>query len=358
MVEPSASVRVADLPTPFFIAHRGMANLFPENSWEAYRGTVDLGVNVVETDCWITRDRGLVCLHDATVDRTTTGSGATHDLALPGAAVLRIDAGTWFSASWPDTLPVPTFTDVLDELGGRTVLCPEAKNAGGGRAIVDRLARHGLLDTAIVQSFIQAELRPAVAADAAAMLLTATAMYDAAAVRAAGIRYLGLAATLPTSLVAPARANGLEVVVWTVDRRSDAARWLAAGAAGLFSGDPVYVSGRSPALTSDPFGQRTYYHGHLAGAVSGDRGTFCGPDTWGYDDTTPAYKGALQGWGCPVPSDQFTVRFTVRIDAASGADGFAGAFVCANDDRSFDDADPASVRVVRLSRPAPPVRQP
>ena len=63
--------RVADLPTPFFIAHRGMANLYPENTLEAYRGSVALGVEMVEEDCWLTRDGGLVCLHDPKVDRTT-----------------------------------------------------------------------------------------------------------------------------------------------------------------------------------------------------------------------------------------------------------------------------------------------
>ena len=63
--------RIADLSVPVWIAHRGMANVYPENTLEAYRGAVALGVDVVEPDCWLTRDGGLVCLHDATVDRTT-----------------------------------------------------------------------------------------------------------------------------------------------------------------------------------------------------------------------------------------------------------------------------------------------
>ncbi len=340
MIGPSPR-RVADLPTPFFIAHRGMANVYPENSLEAYCGAAALGVDVVETDCWLTRDAELVCLHDATVDRTTTGSGSSHDLTLAGTEVLHIDAGRWFAAAWPNTLRVPTFTDVLDELGGQTVLCPEAKNTGAGRAIVEQLAHHGLLDAAIVQSFIQAELLPALSAKVEAMMLTATSMYDPAAVRAAGIRYLGLSAALPTALVAAARADGLDVVVWVVDRRVDAAPWLSSGVVGLFSNDPLYVSGRSPVLTSDPFGQRTYHHGHLANAVSGDRGTFGKPDWWGYADTSPAYKGTLQGWACPIrgADAEFSITFAVRIDAGADSDGWGGALVCAADDRSFDDAE-------------------
>ncbi|HYU03111.1 MAG TPA: glycerophosphodiester phosphodiesterase family protein [Jatrophihabitantaceae bacterium] len=335
--------RAADMRAPFWIAHRGMANVYPENTLEAYRGTVALGVDVVEPDCWLTRDGGLVCLHDGTVDRTTDGSGSSHELTVPGASVLRVDAGRWFAAAWPNTLRVPTFTDVLDELGGRAVLCPEAKNAGAGRAIVDRLARYELLDAAIVQSFMQSELRPAVAAGGDAMMLTATSTYDPGELRAAGIRYLGLSAALPPSLVPAARAAGLDVVVWVVDRRVDAAPWLAAGAVGFFSNDPLYLSGRSPVLTSDPFGQRTYYHGHLASSISGDRGTFCAPDGWGYSDTSAPYKGALQGWASPInetpAADRFEITLTVRIDGVSTNEGWAGAFIAAADDRSFDDAD-------------------
>jgi glycerophosphoryl diester phosphodiesterase len=320
-----------------------MANVYPENTEEAYRGTLALGVDVVELDCWLLGDGGLVCLHDARVDRTTDGSGNTDELTLADAKLLNVDAGSWFAQAWPNTLRVPTLTDVLDELGGRTVLCPEAKNAGGGRAIVELLGQYDLLDAAIVQSFIRAELGPAVAAGGDAMMLTATSGYDPAALHASGIRYLGLSAALPPSLVAPARSNGLDVAVWVVNRRVDAAPWLASGAIGFFSDDPLYLSGRSPVLTSDPFGQRTYYHGHLASSIAGDRGTFCAPDAWGYADTSAPYKGALQGWASPTNStgamDRFGITLTVRIDGAATRDGWAGALIGAADDRSFDDAD-------------------
>jgi glycerophosphoryl diester phosphodiesterase len=322
--------RVAELQAPFWIAHRGMANVYPENTLEAYRGTVALGVDAVEPDCWLTRDGGLVCLHDGTVDRTTDGSGSSQDLTVPGASILRVDAGRWFAAAWPSTLGVPTFTDVLDELGGRAVLCPEAKNAGAGRAIVERLVEYNLLDAAIVHSFMQAELTPAVAASGDVMRLTATTAYDPGALRAAA---------LPPSLVPAARAAGLDVVVWVVDRRVDAAPWLAAGAIGFVSNDPLYLSGRSPVLTSDPFGQRTYYHGHLASSIAGDRGTFGAPGAWGYADTSPLYKGALQGWASPMSATRFEITFTVQVSASSTDKGWAGAVIAAADDRSFDDTN-------------------
>ena len=174
-----------------------------------------------------------------------------------------------------------------------------------------------------------------------AMVLTATSLYDPAALRASGIRYLGLSAALPPSLVSPAVAAGLDVATWVVDRRVDAKPWLAAGAIGLFSDDPLYLAGRSPVLTSDPFGQRTYYHGHLASSIAGDRGTFSAPHAWGYAECSPSYKGALQGWGSPIGGARRSVRPHVhRMHRwAAGSDGWAGAFISAADDRSFDDAD-------------------
>lgn len=335
----AAPVSASTLPHPFWIAHRGMASVCPENTLEAYRATVAVGVDVVEPDCWLTRDGGLVCMHDGTVDRTTDGSGRTHDLTLAGAGVLHVDAGTWFAEAWPNTLRVPTFPEVLEEFGGLAVLCPEAKNTGSGPVIIEQLTRYGALDTAIVQSFMRAELDPVIAAGTDAMMLTATEHYDPDSLRRSGIRYLALSAALPPSLVAPGVAAGLNVVVWVVDRRVDAAPWLAAGVAGLFSNDPLYVSGRSPVLRSDPFAQRTYYYGHLASSIAGDRGSFGAPGDWGYSTIADDYRGALQGWGCPIDrADRYSLTLSLRMDDAATPDGYGSVFLGAADDRSFDDA--------------------
>lgn len=337
---PEAAPPTADaLPRPFWIAHRGMASVCPENTLQAYRATVAAGVDVVEPDCWLTSDGGLVCMHDSTVDRTTDGSGNTQDLTLTTAGALHVDAGTWFGQSWPNDLRIPTFAEVLDEFGGRAVLCPEAKNAGGGRALLEALTAFGALDTAIVQSFLCAELDPVIAAGGQSMMLTATEQYDPQSLHTMGVRYLALSAALPPSLVAPAAAAGLEVVVWVVDRRVDVAPWLTAGVAGVFSNDPVYVSGRSPVLRSDPFSQRTYYYGHLASSIAGDRGTFGDGGSWGYSSSADDYRGAVQGWGCPIQSaDSYSLTLSLRMDGAA-TDGYASVFLAAADDRSFDDAN-------------------
>src|SRR2546430_12146423 len=44
----------------------------------------------------LSRDAHFVAIHDATVNRTTNGHGAVHDMKL--AELRRLDAGSWFGS--------------------------------------------------------------------------------------------------------------------------------------------------------------------------------------------------------------------------------------------------------------------
>src|SRR5688572_32757922 len=60
---------------PLSVAHRGHSIAYPENTLEAYRKAIELGVEMIECDVNITRDGQLVMMHDSTLDRTTNGAG-------------------------------------------------------------------------------------------------------------------------------------------------------------------------------------------------------------------------------------------------------------------------------------------
>jgi glycerophosphoryl diester phosphodiesterase len=66
--------------------HHGMMGTVPENSQAALDRCVAIGADIMETDVRRSADGTLVILHDATVDRTTDGSGA-------------VDRLTWFHLS-------------------------------------------------------------------------------------------------------------------------------------------------------------------------------------------------------------------------------------------------------------------
>ena len=52
-------------------AHRGWCSKYPENTMEAIKAAVEVGVDQIETDVRVTKDGELVLFHDPTVDRTT-----------------------------------------------------------------------------------------------------------------------------------------------------------------------------------------------------------------------------------------------------------------------------------------------
>src|SRR5258706_16292065 len=88
------------------IAHRGASGNAPENTLAAFRKAVALGATFIETDLHLSRDAHFVAIHDATVNRTTNGQGAVHDMTL--AELRRLDAGSWFGSGfggeWMPTL--------------------------------------------------------------------------------------------------------------------------------------------------------------------------------------------------------------------------------------------------------------
>ncbi len=72
------------------IAHRSDWRHYPENSLAAMEGAIKMGVDMVEIDVQRTKDGVLVCCHDNSVDRTTTGSGKVKDLTADYISTLKL----------------------------------------------------------------------------------------------------------------------------------------------------------------------------------------------------------------------------------------------------------------------------
>lgn len=104
---PHDTRRVVDSP---IIAHRGASAEAPENTRAAIELAAELGARWVEIDVQLTADDELVVIHDATVDRTTDGTGAVLDLTL--AQLRELDAGSWFDPAFAGQR-IPTLDDVV-----------------------------------------------------------------------------------------------------------------------------------------------------------------------------------------------------------------------------------------------------
>jgi len=97
---------------PPVIGHRGAAGLAPENTLAAFRAAADAGASWVEFDVRLAADGEPVVIHDARLDRTTSGRGAVRRWS--SAAIAPLDAGAWFAPVFAGEV-VPTLATALAE---------------------------------------------------------------------------------------------------------------------------------------------------------------------------------------------------------------------------------------------------
>ena len=103
---------MADLPAwpyPRLAAHRGAGKLAPENTLAAFRLGLAHGYRMAELDAKLSADGVAFLLHDATLDRTTSGTGRAD--ALSWRELAQLDAGAWHSAQYAGE-PVPTLATI------------------------------------------------------------------------------------------------------------------------------------------------------------------------------------------------------------------------------------------------------
>ncbi len=109
---------------PWIIAHRGYRARYPENTMIAFQAALDAGVPMIELDVTLSKDRKLVVIHDAMLERTTNGHGPVNDLTLK--QLKHLDAGGWFHPDFAGTR-IPELTEVLDLANERALVNIEIK---------------------------------------------------------------------------------------------------------------------------------------------------------------------------------------------------------------------------------------
>ncbi|MFZ3120516.1 MAG: glycerophosphodiester phosphodiesterase, partial [Variovorax sp.] len=88
----------ADWPYPRWVAHRGAGKLAPENTLAAFRLGAAHGYRMFECDAKLSADGVPFLMHDATLERTTSGRGIGGD--QPWHALSQLDAGSWHSRAY------------------------------------------------------------------------------------------------------------------------------------------------------------------------------------------------------------------------------------------------------------------
>src|SRR5690606_20454395 len=123
-------IKFSELQEPIYIAHRGGANIFPENTLEAYEGCLSMGVNVIELDVQQLADGALAVMHDTTMDRTTNRSGPVNNYSTMGFKRAKVD----ILPGWNDVHP-PLLEEVLSRFGNNAIYIIESKDRKSAKKI-------------------------------------------------------------------------------------------------------------------------------------------------------------------------------------------------------------------------------
>ena len=225
------------------IAHRGASGHAPENTLASFKKAVTLGATFIETDLQLTRDARLVAIHDNTVNRTTNGKGAVHDMTL--ADLRRLDAGSWFGIEFAGER-IPTLDEVLDFAKKYDVIFYLEMKPGGSwgseHVLIGGLRESGEIARTIVISFdaaILANVRKIEPTLMTALLYDGQIEKPLEQALEVGARQLAIRGDLVSpSLLTAAREKDLQVVCWTVNHTAHMRLLMAAGVDGIMSDYP------------------------------------------------------------------------------------------------------------------------
>ena len=245
---------VLDTPHPLAIAHRGSRLLWPENTITAFSGAYDLGFRWFETDLHLTADGIIVCFHDDTLDRTTSGSGYVWDRTL--GELSAIDAGYQhqMDGAFPfrdQGVAIPTLEEVVTVFPDTSIVV-DLKQDGLTPALTALVERLDLWDRLVVGSFSDRRLREFREATGDRV---ATSTGPIAAVKAlAGALLLGRAPKSCDAVQLPRRQSGIPVItkrsvrgflaggydvhVWTINDPAEMSLLLDWGVNGLITDRP------------------------------------------------------------------------------------------------------------------------
>lgn len=228
------------------IAHRGASGEYPENTLLAFARGLEQGADGIECDVRLAADGTPVVIHDATLDRTTSGRGPV--AAFTVEQLRQVDAGRGER--------IPTLADVLDAFPHIPVIL-EIKEPRAAVTVRRVLADHHAAGRVLVGAFERESLRPFEAGGWRSASRSETALFWAAARTRYPLYRPGFHAfTVPARygwlpVVTAAfvdRARRLEqpVHVWTVDTPEEAAALRALGVAGIISNYPGRLVRTSP----------------------------------------------------------------------------------------------------------------
>ena len=129
--------------TTIIFGHRGASAIKPENTMLAFQKAIDDGAHGIEFDIRITKDRKIVVIHDATINRTSNGTGKVSKLTYN--ELLEFDFGKGEK--------IPLLSLILEKFGNNYWLNIEVKEEGFEKELVELIGEMKLTKKFVISSF-------------------------------------------------------------------------------------------------------------------------------------------------------------------------------------------------------------
>jgi glycerophosphoryl diester phosphodiesterase len=133
------------------IGHRGAKAYAPENTMASFRKALELGVDMVEFDVQITKDKYPVVIHDKNLKRLTKRFGRIKKLTLTEVKKFKVRGE-----------PIPTLAEVLEVVDNQVGLDIELKVKGSAQIVVQTLRDYKInFSNVMISSNYAGEIRKA-----------------------------------------------------------------------------------------------------------------------------------------------------------------------------------------------------
>ncbi|MEJ7768932.1 MAG: glycerophosphodiester phosphodiesterase family protein [Chitinophagaceae bacterium] len=140
---------------PFISSHRGGPKKgLPENCIATFQNTLQHTWSLLEIDPHYTKDSAIVLMHDATLNRTSNGSGKVSDYTLEEVRKLKLK-DTEGSITGEG---IPTLDEVLEWSKGKTILLIDFKDVSTD-ARVQKIKEHQAQANAMIMAYTLADAR-------------------------------------------------------------------------------------------------------------------------------------------------------------------------------------------------------
>lgn len=234
---------------PLIIAHRGARMSAPENTLPAFQKAIEMGVDGVEFDTLLTKDKIAVISHSNDLHDLTPHQKLIHDMTYN--QLKEIDVGSHFSTEFAGER-IPTLSSVLelyantDQLVNIEIKVQPRWHIGVEKIVADLIYFYGLENRAIVSSFspiilwrmaqVAPHIKRAFLTEPHAFFFLRS-WFFARMLRVSGL-HPQLKATKP-GIVHFARKVGWKIFLWTANTPDEMIRAIELGVDGIITDDPL-----------------------------------------------------------------------------------------------------------------------